>query len=165
MDRKGHGAPLLRRGPCNQDPWAPIKRRDRSSHQRVYPGGAMKPNRIRTAVLALLLASVPTGVLVSACSKPEPPPPGPLASDDDDKKKPKKKKSTDDDDPKPVGGDDTVGAADAAPPKYTGPVGTGGSKSDSDKAKLIACCTALRNAATAAGIANSAASAAVPGLP
>jgi hypothetical protein len=30
---------------------------------------------------------------------------------------------------------------------------------------LIACCTALRNAATAAGIANSAASAAVPGMP
>ena len=128
----------------------------------------MKPHRIRTAVFALLLASVPTGVLVSACSKPEPPPPGPLASDDDNKAKTKKKKSSsDDDDPKPVpGGDDTTGTGDAASPKYVGPAGSGKSKSDADKAKLIACCTALRNAAAAAGLANTAASTVLPpGLP
>jgi len=129
----------------------------------------MRKRRLANILTAIVLGTMPVALVVSACSKPEPPPPGPLASDEDDKKKTKKKKSTDDEDPKPIGDptDPTSGSGTAALPKIVGPIGDGGakSKSDSDKAKLMACCTALRNAATAAGVAGAAGSAVVPGLP
>ncbi len=104
-----------------------------------------------------------------ACKKEEPPP-TPAAVEEEPTPKKKKKKVDDEETP-----DTGSGAADPATTTTGGGTGTGGkalpkadagnAKSDADKQKLIACCTALRNAATAAGLANAAASNAIPGLP
>jgi hypothetical protein len=114
---------------------------------------------------ALLLA---VGPFAWSCKKEEPPP-TPTAEEPEEEKPKKKKKKVDDEEIPDIGGtgaDDTgpgtaAGGAWKAAPKTD----SGKSATDADKQKLIACCTALRNAATAAGIANSAASAAVPGMP
>lgn len=116
---------------------------------------------------AFLLAAGPFGW--AACKKEEPPP-TPTASEPEEDEKPKKKKKKVDDEEIPdVGGTGADQAPTATVPGGAwkpAPKGdSGGAASDADKQKLIACCTALRNAATAAGIANSAASAAVPGMP
>jgi len=115
---------------------------------------------------ALLLAA---GPFAWASCKKEEPPPTPTASEPEEDEKPKKKKKKVDDEEIPdVGGTgtDDPNAAKPAGTWKAPPKGDGGTKaSDAEKQKLIACCTALRNAATAAGIANSAASAAVPGMP
>ncbi len=107
-----------------------------------------------------------------ACSKKEEPLPTPAAEEPEDKPK-KKKKKVDEEEPLPdVGGVADPSAGTAAPTGTwkpgtpTAKADTGNAQSDADKQKLIACCTALRNAATAAGIANQAASAApIPGMP
>lgn len=104
-----------------------------------------------------------------ACSKKEEPPPTPTAEEPEEKPK-KKKKKVDDEELPDVGDPSAQGDTGGAGPTGTWkPVakGDGGSaKSDADKQKLIACCTALKNAATAAGVASAAASAApVPGMP
>ena len=111
------------------------------------------------AAFAVLLVVGPLGAFAAACKKDDPPPPVNLPSDEDDK--PKKKKKTTDDDPAPI--DPTGDGTDDAGKGTTG-VGTGAKKTDNGKALLQACCTALHNAAAAAGVAKTAASA-IPGLP
>lgn len=126
------------------------------------------PKRI---LFAFLLVAGPLSWV--ACSKKEEPPPTPTAEEPEDKPK-KKKKKVDEEEPLPdVGGVDDPNAAgtNTAAPGWkpgtpTAKTDAGNAQSNADKQKLIACCTALKNAATAAGIANQAASAApVPGLP
>jgi hypothetical protein len=118
------------------------------------------------AAFAFLIVLGPATFIASACKKDEPPPPVNLPSDEDDKPK-KKKKSTEDEDPVPI--DPTAGGdgADAGKPGVGG-VGGVGKKTDggtdNGKALLQACCTALHNAAAAAGVAKTAGSA-IPGLP
>jgi len=121
--------------------------------------------RYSRTFLALLLGLAPFAW--AACKKEEPPP-TPTVTEEEEEKPKKKKKKVDDEEIPDVGGTGTDptttatgGAWKAAPKADTG----SSAQSDADKQKLIACCTALRNAATAAGIANSAASAAVPGMP
>jgi hypothetical protein len=105
-----------------------------------------------------------------ACSKKEEPPPTPTAEEPEEKPK-KKKKKVDDEEPLPDVGDPNAESGDSGAklPSGTWKPADGGTKSatsDADKQKLIACCTALKNAATAAGVASAAASAApVPGMP
>lgn len=120
--------------------------------------------RYSRTFFALLLG---LGPFAWAACKKEEPPPTPTVTEEEEEKPKKKKKKVDEEEIPDVGGTGTdptttaTGGAWKAAPKAD----TGGAQSDADKQKLIACCTALRNAATAAGIANSAASAAVPGMP
>lgn len=124
--------------------------------------------RSQRLFMVFLLAIGPVAWSMGGCSKKEEPAPTPAVEEPEEKPK-KKKKKTEDEDTTDVGaplGDEDVGA-----PKAAGGTGvkaapkSDSGASDADKAKLIACCTALRNAAQAAGIANSAASAAIPGMP
>ncbi len=126
--------------------------------------------RTQRVFMMFLLAIGPAAWSIGGCSKKEEPAPTPTAEEPEEKPK-KKKKKTDEEDTTDVGaanGDEDTGA-----PKVLGTGGTkvttktdGGSSSDADKAKLIACCSALRKAAEAAGAANAAASAApIPGMP
>ncbi len=128
-------------------------------------------SRVTRLFVVLLVAIGP--VAWSACKKEEPPP-TPTATDDDEDEKPKKKKKKADDEEddtkvgEPTPGDE--GGDATPPPKVVGTGGTlkpsdAGSASDADKAKLIACCTALRNTAKAAGVASAAASNVIPGMP
>lgn len=117
---------------------------------------------------AFLLVAGPLSWI--ACSKKEEPPPTPTAEEPEEKPK-KKKKKVDDEELPDVGGvaEEEVGAPKAGGTGTWKP-GTktdgGSATSDADKQKLIACCSALRNAATAAGVASAAASAApIPGMP
>ena len=123
-------------------------------------------NRHSRLFFALLLAVGPFAWV--ACKKEEPPP-TPTAEEPEEEKPKKKKKKVDDEEIPDlgIGGEGDVGAPVATGGAWKAPAKTdgGSAQSDADKQKLIACCTALRNAATAAGIANSAASAAVPGMP
>ena len=125
----------------------------------------MSKRRTVETLFAFLLVLGPAGGLSFGCKKDEPAPlPTTLPSDEDEKPK-KKKKSTDDEEPAVVnnGGDDPGAGTASVKPLVTG---TGG-KTDPNAAKkaaLQACCTALHNAASAAGIANTAASNAIPGL-
>jgi hypothetical protein len=130
--------------------------------------GMSKTRRHRaswSAAFAFLIVLGPATMIATACKKDEPPPPVNLPSDEDDKPK-KKKKSTDDEDPAPI--DPTAGGDGADAGKGTVGVGTGkkgdAGKGDNGKALLQACCTALHNAAAAAGVAKTAGSA-IPGLP
>lgn len=116
---------------------------------------------------AFLLAAGPFAW--AACKKEEPPP-TPTVTEEEEEKPKKKKKKVDDEEtpdtgavgePDPAATGTATGGAWKAAPKTD----AGAKATDAEKQKLIACCTALRNAATAAGIANSAASAAVPGMP
>ena len=119
------------------------------------------------AFFAFLLVVGPTGAIVSACKKDDPPPaPANLPSDEDDKPKKKKKASDSTDDPTPVSptGDDSSDAGAGTIKLPTGVGGGGSGKKKDDKGLLFACCTALHNAAEAAGIAQTAADA-IPGLP
>lgn len=116
---------------------------------------------------AFLLVAGPLSWI--ACSKKEEPPPTPTAEEPEEKPK-KKKKKVDDEELTDVGAanGEEVGTPT---PGGTWKPGTkktdgGSATSDADKQKLIACCSALRNAATAAGVASAAASAApIPDMP
>ncbi len=133
--------------------------------------------RLAQALLTLALAAP---LFAVACSKPSAPDPTPAASDDDDDKaKPKKKKKPKkDDDDDSTGGDGsdagaaptttttTVGTWKPGMPTATAPTAsTTGTATDPGKTKLMACCTALRNAASAAAAAKTASSAVLPGMP
>lgn len=136
------------------------------SNGTMYPPAM--PKRVFFAVLLVV------GPLSWVACKKEEPPPTPTAEEPEDEKPKKKKKKVDEEEPLPeVGGVDDPNAAGTAAPtgtwkpgKPTAKADSGNAQSDADKQKLIACCTALKNAATAAGIANQAASAApIPGMP
>jgi len=126
--------------------------------------------RLQRLFLVFMLAIGPVAWSASGCSKKEEPAPTPAVEEPEEKPK-KKKKKTDDEDTTDVGA--ATGDMETGAPTVVG--GAGGGKvvaksdsgaSDADKAKLIACCTALRNAAQAAGVASAAASAApIPGMP
>lgn len=131
--------------------------------------------RLFPALLTLALASP---IFAIACSKPSAPEPTPAASDDDDKDKPAKKKKkpkkADDDDDQNAASDDTAaptttatGVAKPGLPTVKPTASASGTASDAtEKAKLVACCTALRNAANAVAAAKTAASnTAIPGMP
>lgn len=120
-------------------------------------------------LFAFLLAAGPFSWI--ACQKKEEPAPTPAAEEPEEKPK-KKKKKVEDEEPLPdVGGvaesptGTGAGTGTWKPGTPVAKTDAGSATSDADKQKLIACCTALKNAATAAGIANQAASAAVPGMP
>jgi hypothetical protein len=114
---------------------------------------------------AMLLLASPLASGCQSCQKKEEPPP--VVAEEDEDEKPKKKKKKDDDEVLP-----DVGAATAETTTGTTPkIGTGtvakkdAGASDADKQKLIACCSALRQAAEAAGVAKAAAGdAALPGF-
>jgi hypothetical protein len=113
------------------------------------------------AAFAFLIVLGPATMIATACKKDDPPPPVNLPSDEDDK--PKKKKKTTDDDPAPI---DPTGEGDGADAGKTGTgkLGDAGKGGTNGKELLLACCTALHNAVSAAGVAKTASSA-IPGLP
>lgn len=111
--------------------------------------------------------------LAAGCKKEEPPPPAPTATDEDEPAPKKKKKSADDDEPMPeVGSPTSADDPTGVPPTVAVPKGNTAkadagakSQSEADKAKLQACCTALRNAAQAAKLGEAVAEAGLPGMP
>lgn len=130
----------------------------------------MPRTKSQRLVVMFLMAIGPLAWSMGGCSKKEEPAPTPAVEEPEEKPK-KKKKKTDDEDTTDVGA--PTGEEDVGAPKVVGTGGTkvttktdgGSSGSDADKAKLIACCSALRKAAQAAGVAEAAGSAVVPGMP
>ncbi len=142
---------------------------------RIAALSCILPRMLRAQRNLLLGLLVCTPLSWLACSKPEPPPPTPAAEEDEKpEKKKKKKKEEEPEDKTEVGAptdESTGGTGTAKPPiglptaKPATDAGGGGGGSAADKAKLSACCTALHNAATAAGIVNAAPSVLPPGVP
>jgi hypothetical protein len=143
-----------------------MKRVAHPSNESMYP--LAMPKR---SFFMMMLVVGPLSTWAIACKKEEPPP-TPTAEEPEEEKPKKKKKKVDEEEALPdVGGvaDPTAGTSTVPGWKPGTPAAKtdgGSAQSNADKQKLIACCTALKNAATAAGIANSAASAApIPGMP
>lgn len=130
-----------------------------------------------TPYSAFLLISVGGTVgLTMACSRNEPAPSNSNTGSQDDDEKPKKKKKSKSEmteDESPVKNptppsDETPTTPTIRTPTPIGvkttPTSTSTTTSDADKQKLMRCCSALRTAAHAAGVASTLASG-IPGLP